>query len=103
MSQDWSELLRLAKKIEEETGASLWEAFRDLKPSEEQLRSWLADLGFTGDNLSDARSQVEGLLAGLGPEEKRQLAGLLRQLLGDKGSAVPDEVWDFVKSLERNR
>jgi hypothetical protein len=97
---DWSELARLARQIEEQSGASLWEAFKDLRLSEEQMRAWLAELGFTPEDLADARSRVEGLVAGLGPEERRQLAGLLRQVLGDKGS-VPDDIWGLVERLER--
>ncbi|MGB9885713.1 MAG: hypothetical protein ACPLRW_01795 [Moorellales bacterium] len=100
MAVDWADLARLARQVEEQSGTSLWEAFRDLKLSEEQMRAWLTELGFTPEDLADARSRVEGLVAGLGAEEKRQLAGMLRQVLGDK-STVPEEIWQLVERLER--
>lgn len=99
MVRDFRRLWSLAREIEEQYGVSPWELVKNPNLSAEELKSLLARLGLTLEDLAGAKSLVEEMVAGMGEEEKRQLAEVLSRAIAGRENEVPEEVKDFLRRL----
>ena len=99
MVRDFRRLWSLARQIEEQYGVSPWELVKNPNLSAEELKSLLAQLGLTLEDLAGVKSLVEEMVAGMEEEEKRQLAEVLSQAIAGRENGVPEEVKEFLQRL----
>ncbi|MBC7348207.1 MAG: hypothetical protein H5U00_12320 [Clostridia bacterium] len=104
MYGDFEELRRRAQELKQRPGAGLGDLLREygISPENEaQVRQLLAQAGFVEEDLANARSLVEEMVAGLDRTTRQQLAEVFAQMTAGREDKIPPEVKEFLEQMQR--